>query len=89
MLATIGATALLYVLGYLFGIGMNPGSHFGAVFASWVGGVALFVIAGGVVAIASVVRPEEGVIRLQSTHPLSSAEWAPYRLHRVSHQRGA
>jgi hypothetical protein len=44
---------------YKLGIGLNPTTHFGAVFASWVGGVALFVVAGAVVAIVSLVRPEQ------------------------------
>jgi hypothetical protein len=44
---------------YYYHLGLDPATHFGAVFASWVGGVALFVVAGAVVAIVSLARPEE------------------------------
>jgi hypothetical protein len=44
---------------YYEGFGLNPETHFGAVFAAWVGGLALFVITGIVVAIVSLAKPEE------------------------------
>lgn len=51
---SIIATLTVYWLGY----GLDPATHFGGVFASWVGGLALFVVAGVVVAIVSLARPE-------------------------------
>jgi hypothetical protein len=53
-----GATIVATVIVYWLGLGLNPATHFGAVFASWVGGVALFLIAGSVVALVSLSRPE-------------------------------
>jgi hypothetical protein len=55
VLVSVAATVVVY----LFKRGLDPATHFGAVFASWVGGVALFVVAGAVVAIVSLARPEE------------------------------
>src|SRR5437588_7652008 len=52
--ASIIATGFVYWMRW----GLDPSTHFGAVFASWVGGVALFVIAGAVVALVSLARPE-------------------------------
>jgi hypothetical protein len=49
------ATGAVYYSGY----GLDPATHFGAVFAAWVGGLALFLVAGSVVAIVSLVRPED------------------------------
>ena len=37
---------------------MGSLTHFGAIFAAWVGGLVLFVIAGSVVAIVSLVGPK-------------------------------
>jgi hypothetical protein len=58
----IVATIVVAILGtvaiYLSGYGRDPTTHFGAIFAAWVGGLVLFVIAGSVVAIVSLVRPE-------------------------------
>lgn len=51
---TVIATGVVYYLG----IGLDPATHFGAVFAGWVAGVALFIIAGAVVALVSLARPE-------------------------------
>lgn len=51
---SITATAIVYYLGYW----QDPGTHTGAIFASWVGGLALFLVAGSVVAVVSLVRPE-------------------------------
>src|SRR4029079_3618023 len=48
------ATVFIYWMGY----GLDPATHFGAAFASWVGGLVLFVVAGTVVALVSLVRPE-------------------------------
>jgi hypothetical protein len=52
-------TVVVTFVPYIFRIGLDPATHFGAVFASWVSGVALFVVAGAVVAIISLARPEE------------------------------
>ena len=54
LIVSIIGTLLVYALP----IDRNPGQEFGAVFASWVGGLALFVVVGAAVAIASIVRPE-------------------------------
>jgi hypothetical protein len=58
----IVATIVVAILGtiavYWSGYGRDPLTHFGAVFAGWVGGLVLFIIAGSVVAIVSLVRPE-------------------------------
>jgi hypothetical protein len=54
MVVSIVGTAIVYYLGY----GRDPATHFGSVFAAWVGGLALFLVAGSVVAIVSLVRPE-------------------------------
>jgi hypothetical protein len=43
---------------YYYGVGLDPNTHFGSIFAGWVSGVALFVAAGAVVAIVSLARPE-------------------------------
>lgn len=48
------STAFVYWLGW----GLDPATHFGAIFAGWVAGVALFIIAGSVVALVSLSRPE-------------------------------
>ena len=53
VVAVLGTIAV-----YLSGYGRDPLTHFGAVFAGWVGGLVLFIIAGSVVAIVSLVRPE-------------------------------
>jgi hypothetical protein len=55
VVASTAATGCDYYEGY----GLNPATHFGAVFAAWVGGLALFVITGIVVAIVSLAKPEE------------------------------
>jgi hypothetical protein len=59
---SVVAAAVLSVLGtagiYWSGYGLDPATHFGAAFASWVGGLALFLVAGTVVALVSLVRPE-------------------------------
>ena len=51
----IAATYLVYWLGY----GHNPSTFFGAIFAGWIGGLALFVVGTLVVAIVSLVKPEQ------------------------------
>jgi hypothetical protein len=51
-------TLLLTGVAYWLRWGLDPGTHFGAVFASWVSGVALFIIVGSVVAIVSLAKPE-------------------------------
>ena len=50
----LAATAVIYWLG----IGRDPATHFGAVFASWVGAVAVFVLAA-IGAIVSLAKPEK------------------------------
>jgi len=54
VVAAVVATGLIYYSGN----GLDPATHFGAVFAAWVGGLALFIITGIVVAIISLARPE-------------------------------
>jgi hypothetical protein len=51
---SILGTAIIYYLGYW----LDPATHMGSVFSAWVGGLALFLVAGSVVAIVSLVRPE-------------------------------
>jgi hypothetical protein len=53
-LATLVATCVVYLLGW----GLDPSTHFGAIFASWVSGVVLFVVVGSVIALVSLARPE-------------------------------
>lgn len=48
------ATSVIYYLG----IWRDPSTHVGAVFAAWVGGLALFVVSGAVIAVISIARPE-------------------------------
>lgn len=48
-----------YAAATVFGVDIGPGTHVGAVFASWVGGVVLFSVAGAVVALVSIARPEQ------------------------------
>jgi hypothetical protein len=59
VLIAVAVTVGLTAIPYIFRFGLDPTTHFGAIFAAWVGGVALFVIAGAVVAIISLARPEE------------------------------
>jgi hypothetical protein len=56
--ATLVATGIVYWFFYWFGWDLNPATHFGAIFASWVSGVALFIVVGSVVALASLAKPE-------------------------------
>jgi hypothetical protein len=46
------------VVVYAIGLGHDPVSFFGAIFAAWVGGLALFLVLGLVVAIVSLEHPE-------------------------------
>jgi hypothetical protein len=59
--AVLGALALA-VIGticvFFSGIDIDPVHKFGAIFASWVGALALFVVSGVVVAIVSLAQPE-------------------------------
>ncbi len=57
ILTAVGAVALT-VVAYLLGVPLDPGTHVGAVFASWVGGVAIFVAGSAVIGLASLVPPE-------------------------------
>jgi hypothetical protein len=59
VLAAVVVCLIVTAIPYYYDFGLDPTTHFGAVFAGWVGGVALFVIAGAVVAIVSLARPEE------------------------------
>ncbi|MDA9453720.1 hypothetical protein XI06_22260 [Bradyrhizobium sp. CCBAU 11434] len=43
---------------YWLRIGLDPSTHFGAIFASWVSGVALFAISGVAIAVITLARPE-------------------------------
>jgi len=53
-----GAIAATYGI-YWWGCGHDPSTFFGAVFAAWIGGLALFVITGIVVVIISLAKPEQ------------------------------
>jgi hypothetical protein len=53
-ITTLAATGVIYLLGW----GLDPSTHFGAIFASWVSGVALFIVVGSVIALVSLARPE-------------------------------
>jgi hypothetical protein len=48
------ASGLIWYLGH----GRNPTTFFGAVFAAWIGGLALYAVIGSVVAYVSLPRPE-------------------------------
>jgi hypothetical protein len=52
--ATLVATGVIYWLG----LGLDPTTHFGAIFASWVSGLVLFLVVGSVVALVSLAKPE-------------------------------
>jgi hypothetical protein len=52
--AAIAASGAIYYLGY----GHDPTTFFGAIFTAWIGGLALFVITGIIVAVISLSRPE-------------------------------
>jgi drug/metabolite transporter superfamily protein YnfA len=54
----IVAAAAVSIVGTVVVYYLDPATHFGAVFSAWVGGLALFLVAGSVVAIVSLVRPE-------------------------------
>jgi hypothetical protein len=58
LLATAVAAAAT-LLAYAAGIGTDPSTFLGAIFAGWISGVALFVVVGVVVAVVSLARPEE------------------------------
>jgi hypothetical protein len=51
---SVGLTADVY----LRGIWQDPVSHLGAVFAAWVGGLALFTIVGAITAVVSLAQPQ-------------------------------
>lgn len=51
---SVGVTAVIY---WFYGV-PTPDTHWGSVFASWVGGVALFLVVGVASAITSAARPE-------------------------------
>jgi hypothetical protein len=58
LLATAIAVATTLIV-YAFGVGREPATFFGAIFAGWISGVGLFAVVGVVVAIVSLARPEE------------------------------
>jgi hypothetical protein len=58
LLATAIAVAATLIV-FALGLGRNPADFFGAILASWVGGVALFAVVGVVVAVVSLAQPEE------------------------------
>jgi hypothetical protein len=58
VLAAVAVTVIITVVIYLLPIDRDPVKGFGAAFAAWVGGVALFLVAGAVVAIISLAQPE-------------------------------
>jgi len=51
---------LASVVIYYTGHGRNPETFFGATFASWIGGLALFIITGIIIFFFSMARPETG-----------------------------
>lgn len=53
--SSVAVSLLIYALGF----GRSPSTFFGAVFASWVGGVALFAVVGAAAAVVSLARPEQ------------------------------
>jgi hypothetical protein len=55
VILVLGATGAAY----WFGVWQDPSTHWGAVFASWVGGVALFAVTGAVVAYVTLAQPEK------------------------------
>ena len=57
-LAMIIALAITYLC-FHFDLWQDPATMGGAIFASWAGGVALFVVVGLIIAVVSLVRPEE------------------------------
>ncbi len=56
LIISVIASEIIY---WGFGWGHDPSTLFGAVFASWLGGLALFVVIGLIVALVSIARPEE------------------------------
>jgi hypothetical protein len=52
---SVAGTLLIDALG----LGQSPTDYFGAIFAAWIGGLALFAMVGIVVAVVSLARPEE------------------------------
>jgi len=55
MTCAVGLTLLVYAAG----LGRDPATFFGAAFAGWVSGVALFALTGVFVAIVSLAKPED------------------------------
>jgi hypothetical protein len=58
ILTTFVATSLTLIV-LALGILRNPSNFFGAVFASWVGSVAFFLVVGAVAAVVAIAKPEE------------------------------
>lgn len=59
IIAIVAIAVVITAAIYYFGYGRDPLTDFGAIFAAWIGGLALFVITGIVVAIVSLARPEQ------------------------------
>jgi hypothetical protein len=55
IISVIASEVIYWPLGY----GHDPRTFFGAIFAAWLGGLALFVVIGLVVAVVTLVRPEQ------------------------------
>lgn len=86
-MSALVVSMLLTCIPYYLGIGKDPATHFGAVFASWVGGVALFVVAGVVVAVVSLVKPEQESFdaRARILFRRQSGKHVDYIVSRISH----
>lgn len=71
---------------FLGGDWLKPEKFLGAVFASWVGGVVLFVVAGVVVAIVSLARPEDESFdaRARILFRRQTGKHIDYIVHRIS-----
>jgi hypothetical protein len=59
ILLAMAVAVLITALCFWFGIGQDPATLAGAIFAAWAGGVALFIVVGLVVGLVSLVRPEK------------------------------
>jgi hypothetical protein len=86
VLAAVVVCLIVTAIPYYYHLGLDPTTHFGAVFAGWVGGVALFVIAGAVVAIVSLARPEEDSFdaRARILFRHQTGKHIDYIIHRIS-----
>lgn len=60
MLAATSLSIAASLVCYGLGLGLDPSTFFGAIFASWIGALAFFAFVGFAVAVVSIARPEEG-----------------------------